>query len=221
MKITNKKWKSLLKEELSKNYFKDIMDFLNKEYETKAIYPPMEEIFSVFDKSNFDNIKVVILGQDPYHQRGQGNGIAFSVNEGIKLPPSLRNIYKEIENEFDITMASSGNLLPWLEQGVFLLNAVLTVEDSCANSHKNIGWEIFTDKVIEILSKEKNKLVFLLWGKNAQSKIKFIDSEKHLILISPHPSPLSAHRGFLGNMHFVKTNQFLKENNLKEINWKI
>lgn len=221
MEIKNNDWKFLLKEEFTKDYFKEILNFLNKEYNNKNIYPPKEELFSVFNKSNFADIKVVILGQDPYHQKGQGNGIAFSVNEGIKLPPSLRNIYKEIENEFQIKMSVNGNLLPWLKQGVFLLNTVLTVEESKANSHKNIGWEIFTDEVIKILSLKKNKLVFLLWGKNAQDKEKLIDVNKHLILKSSHPSPLSVYRGFWGNNHFLKANEFLKKNNLKEIKWNL
>lgn len=221
MEIKNNDWKFLLKEEFTKDYFKEILNFLNKEYKNKNIYPPKEELFSVFNKSNFADIKVVILGQDPYHQKGQGNGIAFSVNEGVKLPPSLRNIYKEIENEFQIKMSLNGNLLPWLKQGVFLLNTVLTVEESKANSHKNIGWEIFTDEVIKILSLKKNKLVFLLWGKNAQDKEKLIDVNKHLILKSSHPSPLSAYRGFWGNNHFLKANEFLKKNNLKEIKWNL
>lgn len=219
--MLNNKWKIELQNEMEKSYFKDLEDFIEKEYKEKTIYPPKDEIFNVYNLLDFDCVKVVILGQDPYHGKGQGHGLAFSVKDGVKVPPSLRNIYKELQREYDYSIPSTGNLLPWVKEGVFLLNTVLTVEEGKAHSHKNKGWEEFTDKTIELLSRKREKLVFILWGNAAIKKEKLIDGNKHLILKGVHPSPLSANRGFFGNNHFILCNEYLKKNGLKEINWEI
>jgi uracil-DNA glycosylase len=195
------------------------MIFLEKEYMTKNIFPPKENVFEIFNKLDYQNIKVVILGQDPYHKKGQCHGPAFSVLPGVKIPPSLRNIYKELEAEYMKPIEKDGYLNSWVEQGVFLLNSVLTVEEGKANSHQNKGWEKFTDHVIKLISQRNIPVVFLLWGKSAEKKRNIIDENKHLVLTSPHPSPLSASRGFFGNMHFIKANNFLEKNNLKKIDW--
>lgn len=221
MKINNNTWKKILKEEFKKDYYINLMNFLEREYEEKNIFPPKENVFEIFNKLNYEDIKIVILGQDPYHKKGQCHGPAFSVPHGIKIPPSLRNIYKELEKEYESKITKDGCLDSWVQQGVFLLNTVLTVEESKAHSHKNKGWEIFTDRVIKLISQREKPLVFLLWGKAAEKKAELIDESKHLILRSAHPSPLSASRGFFDNGHFLKANKFLKENNLAEINWLI
>ncbi len=214
-------WQVELKEEMEKEYFKKLMEFIQEEYNNKRIYPPKEEIFNAYNYLDFDKIKVVILGQDPYHGKGQGHGLAFSVKEGVKVPPSLKNIYKELKNEYSYSIPSTGNLLSWIEEGVFLLNTVLTVEENKAHSHKNKGWEKFTDKTIELLSEKRENIVFILWGNAAIKKEKLIDSKKHLVLKGVHPSPLSANRGFFGNNHFITCNEYLKKHGLKEINWEI
>ena len=217
----NASWKEVLMNEFEKDYFKKLTDFVQNEYNTKTIYPPQSEIFSAFDFTPFENVKVVILGQDPYHGEGQANGLSFSVADGIKLPPSLRNIYKELKDDVGIEISTSGNLESWARQGVLLLNATLTVEATKAGSHQKKGWEIFTDAVIQTLSDKKENIVFILWGTYAQKKGAKIDRTKHLVIETAHPSPLGAYRGFWGSKPFSTTNQFLKSKNITEIDWQI
>lgn len=213
-------WQAKLQSEFDKTYFKELVSFVKNEYNTTKCFPPGNQIFAAFDHCNFADVKVVILGQDPYHGPGQANGLCFSVNDGIPKPPSLQNIFREIQQDLGITIPESGNLERWADQGVFLLNATLTVRAHQAGSHQNKGWETFTDRVIETISNEKEGVVFLLWGGFAKQKQKLIDSNKHLILTSGHPSPLSANRGmWFGNKHFSKTNAYLNEKGKKEINW--
>lgn len=212
-------WKAQLEEEFSKPYFLQLIDFVKQEYSTHTVYPPGKEIFRAFDTCRFDEVRVVILGQDPYHGAGQANGMCFSVRDGISFPPSLGNIFKEIQSDVGKPIPASGDLERWARQGVLLLNATLTVRASLAGSHQNKGWEIFTDAVIQKLSSEKSNIVFLLWGAYAQKKGALIDRQKHEVLMCPHPSPLSAHNGFLGCRHFSKTNAFLKQKGLTEIDW--
>lgn len=212
-------WKRNLPEEFEKPYFKSLYDFVQKEYLTKSIFPSSENIFWAFEQCPFEKVKIVIIGQDPYHKQGQAHGLCFSVPVGTKIPPSLANIYKEIENDLGEQMPNSGDLTSWAKQGVLLLNATLTVEAHKAGSHQKRGWEEFTDNVIKKLSTEKENLVFLLWGAYAQNKAELIDASRHLILKAPHPSPLSAHRGFFGSKHFSKTNLFLKSKGIAEIKW--
>ncbi|MBQ7388042.1 MAG: uracil-DNA glycosylase [Paludibacteraceae bacterium] len=213
-------WHTQLEKEFEKQYFKDLTDFVRKEYQTKRIYPPGSLIFNAFNVCPFSNVKVVLLGQDPYHGPNQAHGLCFSVNDKIPLPPSLQNIYKEIESDLNIKTYTTGNLERWAKQGVFLLNATLTVQSGMAGSHQGKGWETFTDAVIKILSQEKEHLVFLLWGSYAQQKASLIDEHKHLVLKAVHPSPLSAYRGFFGCKHFSKTNEYLRLNGLSEIDWR-
>lgn len=213
-------WKKELADEFEKDYFKNLTEFVKAEYNENTCYPKGNDIFSAFDHSIFSNTKVVILGQDPYHGIGQANGLSFSVNDGIQTPPSLQNIFKEIENDLGKPVPNSGNLERWANQGVLLLNATLTVRAHQAGSHQKKGWEQFTDRVIEIISAEKKHVVFLLWGGYAKKKGAKIDSSKHLILTSGHPSPLSANRGYwFGNKHFSKANTYLKENGKEPIDW--
>jgi len=212
-------WKERLVTEFEKDYFKDLANFVREEYRNNTIYPPGNLIFNAFDLCPFDDVKVVILGQDPYHGPGQAHGLCFSVNEGVKFPPSLRNIFKEIENDLGIRAPQSGNLERWAQQGVLLLNATLTVRASSAASHQRMGWEQFTDAVIHRIAEEKEHVVFLLWGAYAQKKGAFIDTKRHLVLKSAHPSPLSASKGFFGNHHFSKTNDYLMEHGKKPIQW--
>ena len=213
-------WKPVLNEEFEKPYFKELIDFVKSEYKTKVCYPKGSQIFSAFDHCHFDEVKVVIIGQDPYHGPNQANGLCFSVNDGIPFPPSLYNIFKEIETDLGKPIPKTGNLERWADQGVFLLNATLTVRQSEAGSHQGKGWEKFTDTVIKQVSAETENVVFLLWGGFAQKKATLIDASKHHILKSGHPSPLSANRGFwFGNKHFSQTNAFLKSKGLKEIEW--
>ncbi|MCD4793186.1 MAG: uracil-DNA glycosylase [Bacteroidales bacterium] len=214
-----KSWKKLLKDEFKKEYFIKLIDFVKEEYKTHKIYPPGKDIFKAFDYCPVDKVKIVILGQDPYHGKGQANGLCFSVPEGISVPPSLLNIYKEIKSDLGKEIPKTRNLEHWAKQGVLMLNATLTVRASQAGSHQNKGWETFTDAVIKKISEQKENIVFLLWGAYAQKKGQIIDASKHHILKSPHPSPFSAHTGFLGNKHFSKTNEFLKSKDLKEIDW--
>lgn len=217
----NNQWDDLLKEEFQKEYYQKLKLFLIEEYKTKTIYPSMYDIFNSLKLCDYDDVKVVILGQDPYHGEGQAHGLSFSVKEGVEQPPSLKNIFKEIENDLGIQMSKSGNLTPWEKEGVLLLNTVLTVRKDQANSHKGKGWEIFTDKIIEILNNREKPMAFILWGNNAKTKQILITNKKHLVLCAPHPSPLSAYNGFFGCKHFSKVNNFLKENDISEINWKI
>lgn len=212
-------WKSLLESEFEKPYFVKLTQFVREEYSTQQIFPPASKIFNAFDLCPLAQTRVVILGQDPYHDVNQAHGLCFSVNDGIKIPPSLVNIYKEIESDLGVKMPASGNLERWARQGVLLLNTTLTVRAHLAGSHQKQGWEQFTDSVIKHLANEKENIVFLLWGAYAIKKSEYINAQKHLILTSPHPSPLSAHRGFLGNKHFSKTNIYLREHGLPEIQW--
>ena len=212
-------WKGKLQKEFEKEYFTQLTAFVKNEYLTQTVFPPGKEIFRAFDSCSFDDVKVVIIGQDPYHGEGQANGLCFSVREGIRQPPSLQNIFKEIRNDLGKPIPASGDLERWARQGVLLLNATLTVRSSSPGSHQNKGWEIFTDAVIKIISDEKSNVVFLLWGAYAQKKGEVIDRSKHLVLMSAHPSPFSADRGFFGSKHFSKANEYLKSKGLKEIDW--
>ncbi|MCF6240022.1 MAG: uracil-DNA glycosylase [Bacteroidales bacterium] len=212
-------WKEILKDEFEKNYFHQLVDFVKSEYNIYKVYPPGRLIFNAFAHCSFDDLKVVIIGQDPYHGEGQANGLCFSVNDGIRKPPSLVNIFKEIQSDIGTAIPESGNLEPWAKQGILLLNATLTVRANQAGSHQNKGWEIFTDAVIKQISDKKSGIVFLLWGAYAQKKGAVIDKSKHYVLQSAHPSPFAAHRGFFGNKHFSKTNEFLIKNNKTPIKW--
>ncbi len=212
-------WKKELHDEWSKDYFVRLTNFIRNEYATKQIFPPGRQIFAAFNATPFNEVKVVILGQDPYHDVGQANGLCFSVNDGIQFPPSLRNIFQEIHNDIGSPIPQSGDLTRWAKQGVLLLNATLTVEAHKAASHQRQGWEQFTDEVISHLSNHRQNLVFILWGSYAISKRSLIDPDKHLILTSVHPSPLSAYRGFFGNKHFSKANNYLVEHGKTTITW--
>lgn len=218
IKIT-KEWDELLKGEFSSSYYQNLREFLKEEYATKTIYPDMYNIFNSMKNTSFKDVKVVILGQDPYHEKGQAMGLSFSVPKGEKIPPSLVNIYKEIESETGDKMPPHGDLTGWAKQGVLLLNTVLTVREHFANSHKGKGWEEFTDAIIKKISKSCDGVVFLLWGANARSKKALIDKDKHLILETVHPSPLSAYNGFFGCGHFIKANEYLIGKGKKPINW--
>lgn len=211
-------WREFLDSEFSKPYFKELSTFLKSEYELKTIFPPKPYVFSAF-KTNLNDVKVVILGQDPYHTPGAAHGLAFSVPDSAPIPPSLVNIYKEIDNDVGSHANRTGCLKSWQDQGVLLLNNVLTVEAHKAGSHRGKGWETFTEATIKYLSATRPNLVFILWGRDARSKKSLIDSSKHLVLESPHPSPLSAYAGFFGNHHFSRTNDFLKKHGMKEIAW--
>jgi uracil-DNA glycosylase len=212
-------WKQVLQSEFEKEYFAQLTAFVRQEYQQTAVYPPAKLIFNTFEQCSFDDVKVVILGQDPYHGDGQANGLSFSVNDGIRKPPSLVNIFKEIRNDLGQEPPASGNLERWAKQGVLMLNSVLTVRANLAASHQNKGWEKFTDAVIYALSERKENLVFILWGSPAQKKGAVINPAKHLILKSVHPSPLSAERGFYGNHHFSKTNEYLQAHGKPPIVW--
>jgi uracil-DNA glycosylase len=216
----NDSWKPHLNAEFDKPYFHKLVDFVKSEYLNHTCYPPGKQIFNAFEHCNFQDLKVVIIGQDPYHGPNQANGLCFSVHDGIKHPPSLINIFKEIEQDLKIPYPQSGNLERWADQGVLLLNATLTVRAHEAGSHQNKGWEIFTDAVIKTISNNKENVIFLLWGGFAKKKSKLIDSKKHYILQSGHPSPLSANRGYwFGNKHFSKTNSLLEQVGLKSVDW--
>jgi len=212
-------WKEGLKSEFKKPYFIELIDFVRTEYRTQTVFPPGKEIFRAFDCADFDKVKVVIIGQDPYHGPGQANGLCFSVRDGVPMPPSLKNIFKEIQSDLGKPFPKSGDLERWANQGVLLLNATLTVRASSPGSHQKKGWEEFTDAVIKEISDKKSNVVFLLWGAYAQKKGEIIDRSRHLVLMSAHPSPFSADRGFFGNKHFSKTNEYLKSKGLKEIDW--
>ncbi|WP_017906225.1 uracil-DNA glycosylase [Pseudomonas asplenii] len=213
-------WKQALRDEFDKPYMAELREFLRQEHAAgKQIYPPGPLIFNALNTTPLDQVKVVILGQDPYHGPGQAHGLCFSVQPGVPTPPSLVNIYKELQRDLNIDIPNHGYLQSWAEQGVLLLNTTMTVERGNAASHANRGWQFFTDRIIEVVSERQDKLVFLLWGAHAQSKQKLIDSTKHLVLKSVHPSPLSAYRGFLGCGHFSRTNKFLEQNGLAPIQW--
>ena len=212
-------WRRHLQTEFDAPYFADLVSFVRQEYQQGRVYPPGRLIFNAFDQCPFDKVKVVIIGQDPYHEPGQAQGLCFSVPDGVQIPPSLINIYKEIEDDLGVKCPPSGDLTRWARQGVLLLNATLTVREHQAGSHQRRGWEQFTDAVIATLSRERDGLVFLLWGSYAQSKRMLIDSSRHLVLQSPHPSPLSAHRGFFGNHHFSQANAWLQSHGQQPILW--
>lgn len=214
-------WQRLLADEFEKEYFQDLFRFLDEEYAESTVYPPKELIFSAFDHTLYEDVKVVILGQDPYHGANQSHGLAFSVQKGVKIPPSLRNMYKELASDLGIEPASHGNLSEWADQGVLLLNTVLTVREGEANAHRKQGWEQFTDRVIEVLNAREKPIIFVLWGKPAQQKAAMIDTEKHVIIESFHPSPLSASRGFFGSRPFSKVNEALVELGEEPIQWQI
>lgn len=212
-------WREYLQQEFDKPYFANLVNFVKSEYSTTKVFPPGKLIFNAFNLCPFDQVKVVILGQDPYHDDGQANGLCFSVNDNVQFPPSLQNIFKEISDDLGKPVPASGDLTRWAKQGVLLLNATLTVRAHQAGSHQNKGWEQFTDAVIAELSEKREHLVFMLWGSYAKAKGAMIDKSKHLVLTSVHPSPLSVYRGFFGNKHFSKANAYLREHNIKEIDW--
>lgn len=214
-------WNEILKDEFSKEYYLNLRKFLKEEYSTKIIYPPMYDIFNALKYTDYNDVKVVILGQDPYHGEGEAHGLAFSVKENIPIPPSLKNIYKELNTSLGCYIPNNGYLKKWADQGVLLLNASLTVRKDMANSHRNKGWEIFTNEVIKKLNLREKPVIFMLWGNNAKEKTEFIDRGKHHLLMSVHPSPLSASRGFFGCNHFAKANEILLAMGEKEIDWQI
>jgi len=214
-------WDRLLENEFKKDYYLRLRQFLKKEYSTKTIYPNMYNIYEALKLTSYENTKVVILGQDPYHGPNQAHGLAFSVQKGVATPPSLLNIYKELNNDLGCYIPNNGCLIPWAKQGVLLLNTVLTVVANQANSHRNRGWETFTDRVIQLLNVKSTPIVFLLWGRNAKSKSSYITNSKHLVLTSVHPSPLSASRGFFGCKHFSQANKFLTDSGQQPIDWQI
>ncbi len=212
-------WDKILEDEFKKDYYLKIRQFLKGEYSSRTIFPPMFDIFNALKYTSYENTRVVILGQDPYHELGQAHGLSFSVKKGIKIPPSLVNIYKELHTDIGMDIPSHGELTSWAKQGVLLLNATLTVREGQANSHQNIGWSTFTDEVIKKLNERDDPIVFILWGANARSKKKYITNSNHLILESAHPSPLSAYNGFFGSRPFSRANEFLKAYGFEEINW--
>jgi uracil-DNA glycosylase len=220
MTISIGDWSDHLSQEKEKDYFRSLYTFLNNRID-KDIYPPRGSWFKAFEYSSFASTKVIILGQDPYHGEGQAEGLSFSVPKGITIPPSLRNIYKELDDDVDFTNPDHGNLISWAQQGVLLLNSVLTVEKNTPGAHANQGWELFTDQVINLLNNNKDHLVFILWGAYAHKKSELINLDKHLILSSPHPSPFSAHKGFFGCKHFSKTNHYLESSKQQTIDWRI
>ena len=214
-----KSWSDVLADEFAKPYFEQLTQFVRNEYRTSQIFPPGKQIFAAFDATPFNDVKVVIIGQDPYHGDRQANGLCFSVNEGIECPPSLINIFKELSDDLGVAMRTSGDLSDWARQGVLLLNSTLTVKAHCAGSHQGHGWETFTDAVINRLANMRNHLVFILWGSYAIRKGAFIDRSRHLVITSPHPSPLAAYRGFFGSRRFSTANAYLDSNGIKPINW--
>lgn len=215
------KWDIILKEEFKKEYFRKIAVTINIAYKQKIMYPSKNRIMQALKMTDYDDVKVVILGQDPYHGENEANGLAFAVNDGIKLPPSLKNIYKELKDDLGIEIATTGNLECWAKEGVLLLNAILTVEKDKPASCRNFGWEEFSDAIIKKINEKDSPVVFILWGNFARSKKKYITNPKHLVIESTHPSPFSAHNGFFGSKPFSKTNNFLEKNNIKKIDWQI
>lgn len=215
----NQSWLDKLQNEFNQPYFQKLKQFVQDQYNNSVVYPDKELIYEVFNQTHFKDIKVVIIGQDPYHGENQAHGLSFSVKNNHKLPPSLKNIYKELSCDLKVTIPKTGDLTPWAKQGVLLLNATLTVSAKSPGSHQKKGWEIFTDKIIELISNEKENVVFILWGKYAQNKGVIVDELKHLIIKSPHPSPFSARRGFFGSKPFSKTNEYLLNKNIKPVDW--
>ena len=217
-----KSWQCIIGDEFQKPYMQQLQAFLTSEYDAgKTIFPARNDIFNAFNTTAFADVKVVILGQDPYHGNHQAHGLSFSVPFGVAVPPSLRNIYKELQRSLGISIPNHGCLASWAEQGVLLLNATLTVEQACAGSHQKKGWEVFTDHIIALLASQRENIVFMLWGAYAQKKGKLLDASKHCVLASPHPSPLSAHRGFIGNNHFIKANDYLQKTGQVNIDWSL
>ena len=214
-------WDELLKDEYDKPYFKNLQKFVIEEYKNKTIYPKMSEIFNAFSKTSYDNVKVVIIGQDPYHGENEAEGLSFSVKVGIAKPPSLINIFSELKSDLGIDPPNHGSLVSWAKEGVLLLNSTLTVVKDSPRSHFGKGWEEFTDEVIKLINKKETPVVFILWGSDARNKKHLITNKKHLIIESAHPSPFSARNGFFGSRPFSKTNEFLKNNNIKEIDWRV
>ena len=214
-------WEKALSKEFKKPYYLKLYNTVRSEYSKTTVYPPSEEIFTAFNLTDINDVKVLILGQDPYHEPGQAHGLSFSVKPGVAIPPSLLNIYKELEDELSLYIPNNGYLEKWAKQGVLMLNTVLTVRAHNANSHKGIGWEKFTDAAIMALNELDKPIVYMLWGSNARSKAKMLNNKKQLVLEAPHPSPLSSYRGFFGCNHFIKCNEFLKANGLSEIDWQI
>lgn len=221
MYLVSKSWDKILGEEYKKDYFVNMMAYLQKEYQNKEIYPPKNYIFNALRITSYEDVKVVILGQDPYHGEGEAHGLSFSVREGIKFPPSLQNIFKELKNDLNFDAPDTGDLTLWAKEGVLLLNAILTVEKDKAASHSKLGWEAFTDEIIKKINEKTTPVVFILWGNYAKSKKTLITNRQHFIIESVHPSPLSVSRGFFGSKPFSKTNKFLKEHNIEEINWNL
>lgn len=219
--IINNDWQELLQDEFEKDYYKELRKLLIEEYKNCEIFPPAQDIFSAFKLTSYSNVKVLILGQDPYHNIGQAHGLAFSVKDGVKLPPSLKNIYKELNSDLGLEIPQTGYLVNWAREGIMLLNTTLTVRAHEPMSHAKIGWEIFTDRVIELIDKKDEPVVFILWGNHARSKKKLIKNNKHLIIESAHPSPLSASRGFFGTKPFSRANEFLKENGIEPPTWRV
>jgi uracil-DNA glycosylase len=220
-KMFGNDWDEILEEETQKPYFQELRYALAREYKQYTVYPPKEELFSALKLTPYNRTRVVILGQDPYHGAGQAHGLSFSVKPGVRIPPSLRNIYTELHEDMGVSVPDHGSLLHWAEEGVLLLNAVLTVREGQPNSHKGLGWETFTDAVMEKLNERQEPLVFILWGSHAQQKGAYIDRSRHLVIQSPHPSPFSAHRGFLGSRPFSRANQYLESHGLQGIDWSI
>ena len=214
-------WDLYLKEEYEKEYFKELLEFVNKEYKEKIIYPPKSEIFNAFRHTKYEDLKIVILGQDPYHGEHEAQGLSFSVNNNVKRPPSLQNIFKEIEDDLNIKMSQNNSLIPWTEQGVLLLNSVLTVIKDSPASHQKKGWETFTDNVIKIINEKEEPVVFILWGNYARNKKSLITNNNHYIIESPHPSPFSARNGFFGSKPFSRANNYLTSKGIEPINWQI
>lgn len=212
-------WHEVLRDEFKKPYFAGLVQFVKLQYANFVCYPPGKLIFNAFNQCPFDKVKVVLIGQDPYHEPGQAQGLCFSVGDGVKFPPSLKNIFAEIQSDLGIDVPQSGDLTRWAKQGVLLLNATLTVREHAAGSHQNMGWETFTDEVIRKVSEGRENVVFMLWGSYAQSKAKLIDASRHCVLKSAHPSPLSAYRGFFGNHHFSICNQYLQQHGMEPIQW--
>ena len=219
MTILQNDWANYLNGEFEKDYYKKLSQALKEEYKRATVYPDMDNIFNALHLTPYAETKVLILGQDPYHGPGQAHGLSFSVREGVPFPPSLRNMLKELKDDLDIPMPEHGSLEKWAKQGVLLLNSVLTVRDGEPNSHKKLGWQIFTDRVIEALNEREQPIVFILWGKHAQEKLPMIDQKRHFVLKAPHPSPLSASRGFFGSRPYSKCNEFLRNNGITEIDW--
>lgn len=221
MRIIGNDWDEILDKEFDKEYYQQLRLFLDEQYQNKIIYPTKRNIYSALRLTSYKDTKVLILGQDPYHEENQAHGLAFSVNKGIQIPPSLLNIYKEMHDDINTYIPNNGYLIKWANQGVLLLNTVLTVEAHKANSHSQKGWEILTDEIIKALNNKQEPMVFILWGRNARNKKKYITNSKHLIIESAHPSPLSAYNGFFGSKPFSRTNEFLIQNNIKPIDWQI